>query len=148
MRKLFYYFAIMMTACSFPQLKVDPNVLVETDLSFSEMSEAKGMKAAFLAFADKDVIKLQNQSFPIWGIDEMMLSFDDFDDTGFTLTWQPLKAEIAASGDLGYTIGNWKMVSSNGVKYGNYVSVWKKQGNGEWKYVVDTGTETPGEFKP
>jgi len=149
MKLLILFFCMLMTACSLPNQEVDPQILVETDIAFSIMSEAEGMKSAFLHYADQEVIKLQEKRFPIWGIEEMKSAFDKFDDHVFTITWEPLKAEIAGSGDLGYTMGNWKLVTAEGkVKYGNYVSIWKKQSNGDWKYVLDTGTDTPGLFKP
>jgi len=67
---------------------------------------------------------------------------------GTSLTWTPVKAEMAASGDLGYTYGNYvftapdkegKLVTS----YGKYTSIWKKQKDGQWKVVVDMGNSSP-----
>jgi len=67
---------------------------------------------------------------------------------GTTLTWTPVKADMAASGDLGYTYGNYvftardkdgKLVAS----YGKYTSIWKKQKDGQWKVVVDMGNSSP-----
>jgi ketosteroid isomerase-like protein len=67
---------------------------------------------------------------------------------GTSLTWKPVKAEMAASGDLGYTFGNYiysarnkegKLVTS----YGKYTSIWKKQKDGQWKVVVDMGNSSP-----
>ncbi len=138
-----------MTACNPSNTFNDTQVLLDTDLAFSAMCETQGMKAAFLAYADENVIKLQEKRFPIWGIEQMKEAFGQFDDSSFTITWVPLRAELAASGDLGYTMGNWKLVPADGkVKYGNYVSIWKKQANGAFKFVLDTGTDTPGLFKP
>jgi ketosteroid isomerase-like protein len=66
-------------------------------------------------------------------------------DSGLMLTWVPVKAEISLSGDLGYTFGNWELFvkSSDTTLYGNYVSIWKKQADGSWKYVLDAGCNTP-----
>jgi ketosteroid isomerase-like protein len=67
---------------------------------------------------------------------------------GTSLSWTPVKADMAASGDLGYTYGNYiyksknkegKVVSS----YGKYMSVWRKQKDGSWKVVVDMGNSSP-----
>jgi len=149
MKYFMLFFYLLMTACTIPNPQADSQVLVEIDRAFSNMCETKGMTAAFLHYADAEVIKLQEKRFPLWGIEEMKAAFAKIDDTNFTITWEPLKAEIAGSGDLGYTVGNWKLVTAEGkIKYGNYVSIWKKQSNGEWKYVLDTGTDTPGLFKP
>ena len=65
-----------------------------------------------------------------------------------TLTWTPVKAEMAASGDLGYTYGNFVFAGKDKdgklVKhYGKYTSIWKKQKDGHWKVVVDMGNSSP-----
>ena len=67
---------------------------------------------------------------------------------GTTLTWTPVKAEMAASGDLGYTYGNYIYTAKNKdgklvANYGKYTSIWKKQKDGQWKVVVDVGNSSP-----
>ena len=67
---------------------------------------------------------------------------------GTTLTWTPVKAEMAASGDLGYTYGNFVYTAKNKegklvANYGKYTSIWKKQKDGQWKVVVDMGNSSP-----
>ena len=63
---------------------------------------------------------------------------------GFSLTWQATRADVAASGDLGYTAGNYtlKIPNANGVlinDHGKYVTAWKKI-NGAWKVIEDSAT--------
>jgi ketosteroid isomerase-like protein len=67
---------------------------------------------------------------------------------GTSLTWTPIKADMAASGDLGYTYGNYVFTVKNKegklvTSYGKYTSIWKKQKDGEWKVVVDMGNSSP-----
>ena len=67
---------------------------------------------------------------------------------GTTLTWTPVKAEMAASGDLGYTYGNYVYTAKNKdgklvANYGKYTSIWRKQRDGQWKVVVDMGNSSP-----
>ena len=67
---------------------------------------------------------------------------------GTLLTWAPVKADMAASGDFGYTYGNYVFKSKNKegkivTNYGKYMSVWKKQKDGSWKVVVDMGNSSP-----
>ena len=62
---------------------------------------------------------------------------------GFKLTWQPTRAEVATSGDLGYTVGTYEMTLSNAagipaIEKGKYVTTWKKV-DGAWKVVDDIG---------
>lgn len=59
------------------------------------------------------------------------------------IRWKPLHAEVAASGDLGYT---WGVAESGPGKagpfkpYGIYVTIWKRQPDGKWKFVYDAAT--------
>jgi ketosteroid isomerase-like protein len=67
---------------------------------------------------------------------------------GTTLTWTPVHAEMAASGDLGYTYGDYVYTAKNKegklvANYGKYTSIWKKQKDGQWKVVVDMGNSSP-----
>ena len=66
----------------------------------------------------------------------------------FSLTWAPVKAEMADSGDLGYTYGNYQLKNKDKdgkfvTRYGKYASIWKKQKNGSWKVVLDMGNSSP-----
>jgi len=72
---------------------------------------------------------------------------------GTTLTWTPVHGDMAASGDLGYTYGNYvykykdktgKMVT----RYGKYTTIWKKQKDGSWKVVLDMGNSSPAPKTP
>jgi ketosteroid isomerase-like protein len=67
---------------------------------------------------------------------------------GTTLTWTPVKAEMATSGDMGYTYGNYIFTARNKqgkvvVNHGKYTSIWTKQKDGQWKVVVDMGNSSP-----
>jgi len=60
---------------------------------------------------------------------------------GFGLKWQATSAEVAGSGDIGYTIGSFELtVEQDGtatLSEGKYVTVWHKQADGSWKTQVD-----------
>jgi ketosteroid isomerase-like protein len=113
------------------------------DLAFNQLCQEKGMKFSFLEFADDNVIKLTNKAFASRGKAALEKEFGD-EVQDFKLEWKPDFAEMAASGDLGYTFGNWRLTLSDGtVRYGEYMTVWKKQADGSWKYVMDGGNGTP-----
>ena len=63
----------------------------------------------------------------------------------FRLEWQPTASGFAPAGDLGYTIGSWQAVKlgEGGARevgrHGAYVTIWKKQADGSWKVLFDTG---------
>lgn len=61
---------------------------------------------------------------------------------GFALAWEAVKADVGASGDLGYTAGTYTMTANDAAgtpmtEKGKYVTVWKKQSDGQWKVVQD-----------
>ena len=68
---------------------------------------------------------------------------------GVKLTWHPNKAELSGSGELGYTYGTYEMQTPDAaggtatVRRGKFTTVWKKQDDGAWKYVLDVGMPDP-----
>jgi ketosteroid isomerase-like protein len=61
---------------------------------------------------------------------------------GFALQWSPTKANMSASGDLGYTSGTYALTTNDAagkpaVERGKYLEVWKKQIDGTWKVIED-----------
>jgi ketosteroid isomerase-like protein len=61
------------------------------------------------------------------------------------LKWEPVFSDIAASGDFGYNTGPWEFrtikTDENAVAFGYFVSMWKKQENGNWKLLLDIGID-------
>ena len=100
---------------------------------------------AIIFYADDNIVKLNDGQFPAIGKMAFIEKFGS--QVGpKTLTWEPLKAEVAGSGELGYTWGNWKYVSTDTTYYGNYFTIWKKQDDGRWKVALDGGNSTPPPF--
>ena len=65
---------------------------------------------------------------------------------GPILAWYPSYAEIAGSGDLGWTMGPWEFRSAKDKApeaWGHFASVWQRQPTGEYKVVFDEGHSTP-----
>jgi ketosteroid isomerase-like protein len=61
---------------------------------------------------------------------------------GFALDWTATQAEVSHAGDLGYTTGSFQLTVTGPAgtpetSAGKYVTVWKKQTDGQWKVVVD-----------
>ncbi len=148
MKKIACLSIVLFMACS--SHKSDVNDILKVDQQFSAMCKEKGMVEAFTYFAADDVIKMQPQEFPIMNKVELKRMFKEHSVDGvLKFGWEPVKADISISGDLGYTFGNWKIlvvgdpIMHDTIFYGNYVSIWKKQPNGDWKYVLDGGNATP-----
>jgi ketosteroid isomerase-like protein len=116
--------------------------LLQADREFSNVSREKGMKAAFLAHISDGCVLLRAQQRPIEGRTAIEASFARFSDEKSELTWEPQKAIVSESGDLGYTYGIWesKIKDTTGLVFkGTYLSIWKKNTDGKWQVVLDTG---------
>jgi ketosteroid isomerase-like protein len=121
--------------------------LLRVDEEFSAAAQKIGVGEAFLRYADPDAVMLPENQDAVKGLEGVRRQFAGFP-AGSTLAWKPFQAEVAASGDLGYTLGTYELrgKSADGqptVRYGKYCSVWKKQKDGSWKWVVDVGTASP-----
>jgi ketosteroid isomerase-like protein len=67
---------------------------------------------------------------------------------GTSLTWHPVFAWVANSQDLGFTVGDYiaTLRGPSGAavqRFGKYLTVWQRQRDGTWKFVVDGGNPTP-----
>jgi ketosteroid isomerase-like protein len=60
-----------------------------------------------------------------------------FSAPGFSLQFEPSKAEVSNSGDVGYTTGTYQASMNGMTEKGKYIEVWKKQTDGQWKVKED-----------
>jgi ketosteroid isomerase-like protein len=101
----------------------------------------------FMSYFAEDASELPNGSAVVTGKENIRHSLEPWG-PDLSLTWTPVEAEMAASGDLGYTFGHYvlKTRDKDGkavVEYGKYATVWKKQKDGGWKVVMDMGNSGP-----
>ncbi|MEX0323837.1 MAG: DUF4440 domain-containing protein [Puniceicoccaceae bacterium] len=119
--------------------------LIAVDKAFNDKAQEIGVAEAFVEFAAPDAVMYRNGAEPIVGREAIFAVLSA--EKGVTLKWVPLTADIAASGDLGYTRGSFELTpppapdgqKSLGSYKGYYVSIWKKQPDGSWKWVFDSG---------
>jgi len=145
---LFLFVCISLFACK-TKVERHRDLLIKTDKEFSEMSVKLGMKKAFLFFADEQAVKLKDNSYPIVGKAALNKDYGEHYDSTLFLTWTPSFVEVSESNDLGYTYGIFTLKRVKGdneevVGKGSYITIWKKQADGSWKWVLDTGTEGLG----
>jgi ketosteroid isomerase-like protein len=110
--------------------------LVEAERGFARMSVEHSIREAFLANLADDAIVFQ--PLPVNG----QQVWNGRQPSTATLMWEPAFAEVAASGDLGYTTGPWEFhpaaAGDSSRYYGHFVSVWRRT-NGAWKVALDLG---------
>jgi ketosteroid isomerase-like protein len=122
-------------------------VMVATDRAFSDSCAMLGMKKAFLHFVADDAVLLRPGYVPI--VEGDVIKFlSAQEDTSFVMTWSPKGAQISKSFDLGYTYGVYevKLKGNDSTINGTYLSIWQKQADGTWKFVLDTGNVGAEEF--
>jgi ketosteroid isomerase-like protein len=131
---------LFLTACATTAPPNEPNadVLLARDREFAKQSAARGA-LAWQEFMAPDAAKPANGGRVLVGPqeigDNMLAAFG----SGFTLAWEPARAEIARGGKLGYTWGRYHSVFKGNAREGTYMTVWQKQPDGSWKVVFDTG---------
>jgi len=120
--------------------------LLEADRAFARASAEQGAAAAFAQFLAEDALSLPNGGAPQRGresiVEEMRAG------PAITLEWTPREAEVAGSGELGWTWGVYTVSvpqQEGGVRTrsGKYLNVWRRQADGEWKVIVDMGNQDP-----
>ncbi|MDX2045277.1 MAG: DUF4440 domain-containing protein [Chitinophagaceae bacterium] len=120
------------------------NEMQQTDVDFSNLSKQKGFRKAFTEYIDDDGVLLRRDRMPMLGADAIQY-INNFNDSSVLLTWEPRGADVSEGGDLGYTYGIYTMKDSASTSKGTYVTIWRKQKDGKWKFVLDTGNQGVGE---
>ncbi|MCP4459052.1 MAG: DUF4440 domain-containing protein [Cytophagales bacterium] len=116
--------------------------ILNTENSFSALSAEKGVKIAFQEFAANDAVLMRNNEL-IKGMEAMSIRLDGAGlPPDVTLTWEPSFVDVSESGDLGYTYGEYLYTSTDSLgnvtkSTGIFHTVWKRQTDGEWKFVWD-----------
>lgn len=111
---------------------------------FCAMTKEKGALAAFQHFAAPDVAFLDVDPRQLRGaaaVQERMGSFP----AGASLTWSAFFTDVSDDGSLGYNYGRYefRVPGKDGkerVQGGWFLTIWKRQPDGTWRYVMDNGT--------
>ena len=123
----------------------DLRAMVETERAFSRAAEEKGTREAFAEFiADNGILF---RPTPVLGKNWMREHPLPPSTTRPLLSWQPIFAAISRGGDLGYTTGPWEfkqdIKDARPAAFGNFMTVWRKQPDGSWKFALDLGISNP-----
>jgi len=151
MKLVLLIIVITFFSCKFDFRKEDKrikalNEMQQTDVDFSNHSKDNGIRKAFLEYMEDDGVLLRPNELPIIGADaiEYMSSMND---SSMELTWEPHGGDVSEQGDMGYTYGVYTLKDSDNVSKGTYVTIWRKQKDGTWKFMLDSGNEGIGEVK-
>lgn len=130
--------------------------LVSAEHAFNAMAQEKGILPAFEHFAAPDVAFIDTDPRTFRGLEAVRRRMGDTP-PGTKLTWAPLFTDVSDDGTLGYNYGRYEARSKAAdgrdvVRTGFFLTIWKRQPDGSWKYVMDTGAPDrpppPAERKP
>ncbi len=117
----------------------DPKPLTDADRALAR-AVARRDRAAFEALLDEEAVfgvrLLEGRA----AVAEAWATF--MADGGPRLEWTPEHAVLAASGDLGYTVGLFRLERRGAgaapeVEVGRYVTVWRRGGDGRFRALFD-----------
>ncbi|MBV8855630.1 MAG: nuclear transport factor 2 family protein [Acidobacteria bacterium] len=112
--------------------------LLEAERTLSDASASGGFRTALLARADESLRLYRQGTFPLVGKESVAGAVKVLSEY---IAWKPLKADVAASGDMGYAYGTYELRTNQSdekpAERGNYARVWKREGNGPWRVVFN-----------
>jgi len=130
-------FATAVTAAGLAWAAVDSDAapVIAAERAFAARGSEVPVKQAFLDYAAPDGVLVDSEK----GAENALAniaSWPDRANTGF-IKWWPLYAGISRDGTLGFTTGAASFGGNQ--RYSNYFTVWKKQADGSWKWLIDMG---------
>ncbi|NMO22297.1 nuclear transport factor 2 family protein [Pyxidicoccus fallax] len=145
------------TAAGAPQVTpaAPSDVLAEAfaaDSAFSDQSVREGMGIAFGAWAAPNAV-IPSGPTGFFGQEAVVSGYAPITRDKVELRWEPKLGGAASSGDMAYTVGRAVSISPGqdgkpGTSYIKYLSVWRRQPDGQWRYVADSGNGNPGPEGP
>ncbi len=144
-------FAVAITGLSFVCATAQPKAivpvvsdlqkLVSTEKEFARVAADKGTKAAFLTYLADDgiVFNPTEVNGKLW--------WKNRPESPALLAWNPVWADVSSNGKLGYTTGGWeyrpKGKADKPTAFGEYVTIWQKQADGQFQAILDIGISHP-----
>ena len=121
--------------------------MVQADKAFAALAGKEGAHAAFLAFMTDDALLYEGEHPPIVGKQAAAAYYAALDKAAANppkLDWSPTSAEASSDGSLGFTRGRWtlsgkKKDGSALALKGYYVTEWRRQKDGSYKFCLDIG---------
>ncbi len=139
--RTFICFIICIFCCFECFAQTDLQKLVDTEHAFAQLAADKDTRTAFLANMTGDAVVFnpeQTSAKPYWEARTANKSL---------LSWAPNFADISSNGILGYTTGNWewraKGKDDTPSAFGDFITLWLRQPDGKYKFVVDIGVGHP-----
>ncbi len=121
-------------------------LLFDLEARFAKAT-AEGGGKAFAAWFAEDAVTLSNGQAPVHGR-EAIARQATWLAKNYQLSWTPTDAVMGPGGDMGYTWGHYEGRSHDEdgkerVTTGRYMTIWRREPDGNWKVVLDASNEEP-----
>lgn len=119
----------------------------EADSAFALAADLQGTGVAFATYVAPQGGVFAGPEL-VTGMSAVRAYYDEQQKAGGTLNWRPVYADAAASGDLGFTVGEYVFTGrgTSGTvvqRFGKYLTIWQRQPDGDWRFVIDGGNQSP-----
>lgn len=137
---------LLVTALVTAQEAIPPTLLAmaHTEREFARTATVKGWRDAFLDFFADDAVAFAPE---VMLAKERLRKQPNIPFSEVELLWEPRTGDVAASGELGWLTGPSTTVVKKTPEakksYGCYLSVWRKQPDGQWRVFIDVGVNAP-----
>ena len=119
---------------------------LRADSAFAVAGERDGLTSAFAGYVAPTGVVFANGELVV-GPDYVRELYRA-QPAGSTLNWHPVFADGAESGELAVTVGESVFTGRGPTgavvqRFGKYLTVWKRQPDRSWKFLVDGGNASP-----
>ncbi|MEO8074819.1 MAG: nuclear transport factor 2 family protein [Acidobacteriota bacterium] len=126
------------------KMSTELQALVETERAFAKTATVKGLRDSFLDYFADDAIAFAPGAT---SAKERLRTQQAEPFSVLEIVWEPRTGDVAASNDLGWLTGPSTIVNhaapQPAPRYGNYLSVWRRQPDGAWRVFIDVGVRLP-----
>jgi len=136
--------ALALAACASVPSDSARRPVVDAERAFAALAAERGIRASFLASFAADGIGFDPA--PMVLVEKWSARPVPANPLAYSLSWHPVVAGVARSGELGFTTGPSRFVDTTGKLpswTGVYFSVWRRGADGAWKVAADIGIQTP-----
>jgi ketosteroid isomerase-like protein len=120
--------------------------MADADRAFARFSaDSGGPAGAFSRWIADDGMMLGARAVPVRGPEQAKQAFASFPKTG-RFEWAPIDSLSVASRDrsLGFTVGEARVAATpSAVTYSKYLTVWRREPDGRYKFIFDIGSDRP-----
>lgn len=109
--------------------------LKAAEVAFSD-SSATNIRAAFMSFAEPDAGKVDGARY-VFGREAIGEGFRNPPPSFNGIAWHAEWGTVSGSNDLGFNFGPVGQRNSTAESVGRFFTIWRRQADGTWLYVVD-----------